>query len=106
MSCKLLIDECLSPALVGLAVAAGHVESSCVRDLGWSGTKDWKLVQLAVVHDYTLVTHNSVDFRGGGPGRLGGPPRAATDPRGACLPELGPRHGSGSAEGSVRGCAG
>lgn len=72
MTYKLLIDECLSPALVGLAVAAGHVESSCVRDLGWSGTKDWKLVRLAVEHDYTLVTHNSVDFRGGGPGNLGG----------------------------------
>jgi hypothetical protein len=72
MTYKLLIDECLSPTLVGLAVAAGHVESRCVRDLGWSGTKDWKLVRLVIEHDYTLVTHNSVDFRGGGPDRLGG----------------------------------
>ena len=25
-----------------------------------------------VEHDYTLVTYNSVDFRGGGPGKLSG----------------------------------
>lgn len=72
MRLRLLIDECLSPELVHMAVAAGHVESTCVRDRGWSGTKDWKLVILAVEGDYTLVTHNAVDFRGGGPGRLGG----------------------------------
>ena len=72
MRLRLLIDECLSPELVHMAVAAGHVESTCVRDRGWSGTKDWKLVVLAVEGDYTLVTHNAVDFRGGGPGRLGG----------------------------------
>lgn len=72
MRLRLLIDECLSPELVQLAVAAGHVESTCVRDRGWSGMKDWKLVVLAVEGDYTLVTHNAVDFRGGGPGRLGG----------------------------------
>ena len=74
MRLRLLIDECLSPELVHMAVAAGHVESTCVRDRGWSGTKDWKLVVLAVEGDYTLVTHNAVDFRGGGPGRRGGPP--------------------------------
>ena len=72
MRFNLLIDECLSPELVGMAVAAGHVESTCVRDRGWMGTKDWRLVELAVAEDYTLVTHNSVDFRGLGPGRLGG----------------------------------
>lgn len=72
MRLRLLIDECLSPELVHMAVAAGHVESTCVRNRGWSGTKDWKLVVLAVEDDYTLVTHNAVDFRGGGPGRLGG----------------------------------
>ncbi|WP_028998579.1 DUF5615 family PIN-like protein [Azohydromonas australica] len=72
MTLRLLIDECLSPQLVQLAVAAGHVESTCVRDRGWSAEKDWKLVVLAVEGDYTLVTHNAVDFHGGGPGRLGG----------------------------------
>ena len=69
---KLLIDECLSPELVGMAVTAGHVESTCVRDRGWLGSKDWKLIELAVAEDYTLVTHNAVDFRGAGAGNLGG----------------------------------
>ena len=30
----------ISPDLVHLAVAAGHVESTCVRNRGWAGTKD------------------------------------------------------------------
>ena len=72
MILRLLIDECLSPELVELAIAAGHVESTCVRNRGWAGTKDWKLIEYAVDNDYTLVTHNSVDFRGNGPGNLGG----------------------------------
>ncbi len=72
MTFRLLIDECLSPGLVVLAVAAGHVESTCVRDRGWAGTKDWQLIEQVVANDYTLVTHNSVDFRGQGPGNLGG----------------------------------
>ncbi|MFZ4540143.1 DUF5615 family PIN-like protein [Propionivibrio sp.] len=72
MTFRLLIDECLSPDLVQLAVAAGHVESTCVRNRGWAGTKDWQLIEQVVANDYTLVTHNSVDFRGQGPGSLGG----------------------------------
>jgi hypothetical protein len=72
MILRLLIDECLSPELVELAISAGHVESTCVRNRGWAGTKDWKLIEYAVDNDYTLVTHNSVDFRGNGPGNLGG----------------------------------
>ena len=72
MTFRLLIDECLSPELVGLAIAGGHVESTCVRNRGWAGTKDWQLIEYAVANDYTLVTHNSVDFRGNGPGNLGG----------------------------------
>jgi hypothetical protein len=72
MTFRLLIDECLSPELVRLAVQAGHVESTCVRDRGWTGTKDWKLIAHIVEGDYTLVTCNSADFRGRGPGKLGG----------------------------------
>jgi predicted nuclease of predicted toxin-antitoxin system len=72
MTFRLLIDECLSPELVRLAIAGGHVESTCVRNRGWAGTKDWQLIEYAVANDYTLVTHNSVDFRGNGPGNLGG----------------------------------
>ncbi len=72
MTFRLLIDECLSPALAQMAVAAGHVESTCVRNRGWAGTKDWQRIDFIVANDYTLVTHNSVDFRGQGPGNLGG----------------------------------
>jgi predicted nuclease of predicted toxin-antitoxin system len=45
MSLRLLIDECLSPDLVDLAVAAGHVESTCLRDRGLLGTQDWTLMK-------------------------------------------------------------
>ena len=34
MSFRLLIDECLSPELVDVAVAAGYVETTCARDRG------------------------------------------------------------------------
>ena len=64
MSFKLLIDECLSPALVAMSHAAGHLESTCVRDRGWLGVKDWVLIENVVNEDFTLVTHNSKDFRG------------------------------------------
>lgn len=69
---KFLIDECLSPALRKIANARGHHESTCVRDRGWSGTLDHELMQKVLAEDYTLVTNNSVDFRGNGPGNLGG----------------------------------
>ena len=72
MTFRFLIDECLSPELVQMAVDAGHVESTCVRDRGLTGAKDWKLIEYVVPGDFTLVTHNAVDFRGGGPGLLGG----------------------------------
>ena len=61
---KFLIDECLWPGLVPLARRAGHLESTCVRDRGWQGTKDYELIRHAVAEDFTLVTHNAVDFRG------------------------------------------
>ncbi len=72
MTFKFLIDECLSPELVGIAVARGHYESTCVRNRGWAGTKDYALIEHVVNEDFTLVTCNSVDFRGAGPGDLGG----------------------------------
>jgi predicted nuclease of predicted toxin-antitoxin system len=72
MTYKFLIDECLSPTLVQQAVKAGYVESTCVRDRGLSGTKDWELVKVAVDGDFTLVTHNAVDFRGDGANEPGG----------------------------------
>jgi hypothetical protein len=72
MSFKFLIDECLSPALVDVAARAGHIESTCVRDRGWSGIKDHQLIERVVAEDFTLVTRNSADFRGEGPGNPGG----------------------------------
>ncbi len=44
MSFRLLIDECLSPELVDVAVAAGYVESTCARDRGPLAKKDWELM--------------------------------------------------------------
>ena len=72
MSFKLLIDECLSPELVDLARDAGHVESTCARDRGLLGKKDWELMVLVVSGDFTLVTHNAKDFRGAGDVNPGG----------------------------------
>lgn len=72
MPVKFPIDECLSPELVDLAHAAGHLETTCVRNLGRSGTKDWDLMVLVIAGDFTLVTNNSKDFRGKTPGKLGG----------------------------------
>ena len=64
MSYKLLIDECLSPELVKLAIAAGYVESTCVRNRQWLGLKDHELIRRVIAADMTFVTHNASDFRG------------------------------------------
>jgi hypothetical protein len=72
MTFKFLIDECLSPALVQQAVEAGHVESTCVRDRGLAGTKDWQQTKIAAEGNFTLVTHNAADFRGKGVDQPGG----------------------------------
>jgi Domain of unknown function (DUF5615) len=69
---RLLIDECLSPELVQLAVDAGHVESTCVRDRGRLGLKDWELMEYVIREDLTLVTRNAQDFRGAGKSNPGG----------------------------------
>ena len=72
MTFRFLTDECLTPELAQMAVDAGHVESTCVTDRGLAETKDWKLIEHVVASDFTLVTLNSFDYRGGGPGQLGG----------------------------------
>ncbi|PTB17852.1 hypothetical protein C9I57_25320 [Trinickia symbiotica] len=64
MRYRFLIDECLWPGLVKVARAAGHLETTCVRDRGLSGMKDHRLIRFAIDGDYTIVTHNAVDFRG------------------------------------------
>ncbi len=61
---KMLIDECLSPDLVEMAVDKGYGESSHVVWLGRAGAKDWELKSFILDGDWTFVTRNSVDFRG------------------------------------------
>lgn len=61
---KLLVDECLSPALVERAWQAGLGESSHIVWLGLAGKKDWELKPLILAGDWTFVTKNSIDFRG------------------------------------------
>jgi predicted nuclease of predicted toxin-antitoxin system len=72
MMLRLLIDECLSPDLVELAIQAGHIESTCLRDRGLLGTQDWRLMKYVLAEDFTLVTVNAQDFRGGGHDTPGG----------------------------------
>ena len=61
---KFLIDECLSLDLVAVAHGHGFVESSHVVWMGKAGWKDWDLKPFILEGDWTLVTQNSVDFRG------------------------------------------
>lgn len=60
---KLLIDECLSVALVEMAILAGHLESAHVTRRGMTGWKDHRLMKAVIDDDWTLVTRNSDDFR-------------------------------------------
>ncbi|HEY7837737.1 MAG TPA: DUF5615 family PIN-like protein [Terriglobales bacterium] len=59
---KFLIDECLSPDLVAVALGRGFGESSHVVWMGKAGCKDWALKRFILEGDWTLVTRNSVDF--------------------------------------------
>ena len=61
---KFLIDECLSPDLVAVAQGRGFGQSSHVVWMGKAGWKDWELKRFILEGDWTLVTRNSVDFRG------------------------------------------
>jgi predicted nuclease of predicted toxin-antitoxin system len=60
---KFLIDECLSPELVGLARKRGHGESTHVTWLGMRSRKDWAIVRRAIDDGYVLVTNNTTDFK-------------------------------------------
>ena len=60
---RLLVDECLSPELAGMARADGY-EASHVVWLGLGGRTDRDLMPTIVDGDWTFVTKNSVDFRG------------------------------------------
>jgi predicted nuclease of predicted toxin-antitoxin system len=71
MSFKFLIDECLTPRLRQIALNAGYHETTSVRDRGLVGALDHDLMKVVIAEDFTLVTRNSVDFRGDGPVILG-----------------------------------
>ena len=60
---KLLIDENLSPSLVGLANSKGFV-CAHVNHLGLTGLKDWELKATILEGDWTFITNNGADFRG------------------------------------------
>ncbi len=59
---KFLIDECLSPNLVTIAVQAGF-EAYHVAHVGKAGWKDWNVARYARQGDFTVVTNNAEDFR-------------------------------------------
>ena len=58
---KFLIDECLHVSLVGYAQERGH-EAHYVSWLGLTGAPDWKLIELIVDQDFTMVTNDAEDF--------------------------------------------
>ncbi|HEY4305337.1 MAG TPA: DUF5615 family PIN-like protein [Gemmatimonadaceae bacterium] len=58
----MLIDECLSPANVGVANEEGF-EAHHVVHRGWSGHSDVALLRHAMAEDLILVTNNGDDFR-------------------------------------------
>lgn len=72
MTLKLFIDECLTPVLANLARLNGYPQSTCARDRGFLGKSDAQVLEYVLQHDFTLVTHNSIDFRGKGIDRPGG----------------------------------
>jgi len=57
------IDECLTPALVGMAHEHGY-EATCTRDRGHLGMPDEELLTLAVGEEFVFVTNNHADFIG------------------------------------------
>jgi hypothetical protein len=60
---KFWIDECLTPALVGIAHKHGY-EATCTRDRGVLGMPDEELLALAVGDEFVFVTNNHADFIG------------------------------------------
>ena len=58
---RFLIDECLSPALVGVAHEEGY-EAYHVAHRGWSGLSDPRLFRILLQEQFVLVTNNREDF--------------------------------------------
>jgi hypothetical protein len=57
----ILIDECLSPRLVGVAKRRGH-QSFHVVWINREGYPDWELAALIAERGYAFVTNNRRDF--------------------------------------------
>jgi predicted nuclease of predicted toxin-antitoxin system len=60
---RFLIDENLSPALVGPARRRGF-EAMHVNYLGLRTETDWDLLKVIAEQDWVLVTNNAIEFRG------------------------------------------
>ena len=58
---RILVDECLSTALVAAAKSRGH-DATHVVWLGKAGTQDWNLLPVIQHGDYAFVTNNRRDF--------------------------------------------
>ncbi len=58
---RILIDECLSVALVAAAKARGH-DATHIVYLGKEGIQDWNLMPLIAHGDFVFVTNNRSDF--------------------------------------------
>lgn len=58
---RILVDECLSVALVAAARARGH-DATHVTWLGKRGLQDWNLMPLIDEQNYIFVTNNRRDF--------------------------------------------
>jgi predicted nuclease of predicted toxin-antitoxin system len=59
---RLLIDECLTPALVNTAHIAGH-EAYHVAHIGLASARDSSVASRATSQNLILVTNNGSDFR-------------------------------------------
>lgn len=57
----ILVDECLSTALVAVAKARG-VDAVHAAHLGKGGWQDWNLVSFALDNDYVMATNNRRHF--------------------------------------------
>ena len=61
MALRLLIDECLSPELSGVAHEHGHLATHVVHR-GWGGSTDPRIFRHMMAETLTLVTNNHHDF--------------------------------------------
>ncbi len=60
---RFLVDENLSPLLVGPVRARGF-EATHVNHLGLRTEADWDLLRIVAAQSWVLVTNNAIEFRG------------------------------------------